>query len=311
MDIEVVRNDLDRVRVVDDERPVGDGQARIGVDAFALTTNNITYAVAGDLLRYWEFFPPAPVDPDAPDLVWGRIPVWGFGTVTESRSGELREGERLYGYFPMGSDLVVVPGRADERGVSDLAAHRAPMAGAYNRYVRTAADGRYRPDREAHQMVLYPLFFTSFLIDDFLSDNGDFGAGRVIVSSASAKTSIGAAFLAHERGLHVVGLTSPGNVAFVEGLGVYDQVVVYDDVDDLPAGASVYVDVAGNRDVRFAVHRRLGDELTSSMAVGDTHWDHVDQVEEDLPGPSPEFFFAPGQISKRNEDWGASDSTRR
>ena len=33
------------------------GQIRLTVERFALTTNNITYAVAGDMLDYWGFFP--------------------------------------------------------------------------------------------------------------------------------------------------------------------------------------------------------------------------------------------------------------
>ena len=100
----------------------------------------------------------------------------------------------------MGTDLVVEPGRFDARGFHDLAAHRQPMAGAYNRYVFTDSDPIYAADREAHQMVLWPLFFTSFVIDDFLADNDGFGAPTVVVSSASSKTAIGAAFLLSTRG---------------------------------------------------------------------------------------------------------------
>ena len=32
-------------------------QVLLRVDEFALTANNITYAVAGESMRYWDFFP--------------------------------------------------------------------------------------------------------------------------------------------------------------------------------------------------------------------------------------------------------------
>ncbi len=127
----------------------------------------------------------------------------------------------------------------------------------------------------------------------------------MIVSSASSKTAIGAAFLLAEReGLDVVGLTSPGNVDFVRSLGCYATVLTYDAVDRLDATPSAYVDVAGRRDVTHAVHARLGDDLRYSMVVGDTHWDDTTRVPGGLPGPGPEFLFAPDQIAKRRTEWG-------
>ena len=69
------------------ETPVhtlGDGEVRVKVDRFAFTANNITYAVMGDQLRYWQFFPPNGDEPEK----WGIIPVWGFGDVVESNSDQ-------------------------------------------------------------------------------------------------------------------------------------------------------------------------------------------------------------------------------
>ena len=34
-----------------------DGEIRVQVDRFALTSNNITYAAMGEMLQYWQFFP--------------------------------------------------------------------------------------------------------------------------------------------------------------------------------------------------------------------------------------------------------------
>jgi hypothetical protein len=317
VDIELVRNDLHRVRVVDaDPIELDDGQARLRVDGFALTANNISYAVFGEMLRYWEVFPSAPPDPGEV-LPWGRIPVWGFAEVVASRSPDLAVGERLYGYLPMSDELVITPGRADERGCSDVAPHRAGLAPAYNRYQRTAADPAYRADREDLHMLLYPLFFTGYLLDDLLADDtgADADAGladaRVVLTSASAKTAIATAFLAHRRGARVAGLTSAGNRTFVEGLGVYDEVHTYDEVDRLPPGLAVVVDIAGDRDVLHALHTRLGGDLAASLTVGGTHWDHRPGTAGDLPGPAPVFFFAPDRITKRSADWGRDGLDRR
>lgn len=303
MDIEVDRSDLHHVRVVDEPpAPLADGDARLRIDGFALSSNNITYAVFGDAMQYWQFFPAAT---GADETAWGRVPVWGFAEVEESRCDDVVVGERLYGYFPMSSHLTVTPGKVDERGFRDNAPHRAPMAGAYNTYRRTAGDPAHRPGREPHQMLLFPLFFTAFLIDDFLADNGMFGADQVLLTSASSKTAIGTAFLLHARGApRVVGLTSSANVAFVEGLGVYDEVRTYDAVTDIAAAPSALVDVAGNADVVHAVHRHLGEQLGHSMIVGGTHWDHQAQAGGDPPGPERRLFFAPAQISKRTQEWG-------
>ena len=58
MDFEVKRADIHESRVVDEDPPeLAPGQALLRVDRFALTTNNVTYAVMGDALKYWHFFP--------------------------------------------------------------------------------------------------------------------------------------------------------------------------------------------------------------------------------------------------------------
>jgi len=192
-----------------------------------------------------------------------------------------------------------------------VAEHRAPMATAYNRYVMVDADPAYLSELENHQMVLWPLFMTSFMIDDFIAGEGSdhpefFGASVAVISSASSKTSIGAAHLMKRRGgVTVVGLTSPSNRAFVEELGCYDRVVLSGDEETLPDGPAVYVDIAGDRDVNVGVHGRYGVDLTYSMVVGGTHW-NVEAAENSAPlvGPKPQFFFAPSQIALRSKQWG-------
>ena len=305
MTLETNRTDLTSTRFVADvHEQLTQGQCRLRIDHFALTTNNITYGVFGEMLRYWDVFP-------ASDSGWGRIPTWGFAEVVESASDELSVGERLFGFLPMSSETIITPGKVDERGVSDIAAHRVGLAGAYNRYQRCSADPVYNANREPQQMVLYPLFFTSFVIDDFLLDNEDFGATQAVVSSASSKTAIGFAQLAEQRGLKTVGLTSAGNRAFVESLDVYSEVVTYDAVDSIATVSAVYIDIAGNQDLLRDVHTHLDGFLGHSMVVGNTNWDHKATNTSALPAPTPEFLFAPTQISKRTKEWGRDELDQR
>ena len=69
-------------------------------------------------------------------------------------------------------------------------------------------------------MLLRPLFFTSFLIDDQLDDEGLITKGPVVIASASSKTAIAAAFLLAQReGVDLVGLTSPAKRRVRRGFG--------------------------------------------------------------------------------------------
>lgn len=291
-----------------DDVPLADGEVRVRIDSFALTSNNITYAAFGDAMNYWSFFPVRGED----NSQWGRIPVWGFGTVQQSLHPGVAVGEKLYGYFPMSTSVVLAPVRLSPAGFSDGAAHRASLHPVYNQYLRCHSDPYYTAYTEAVQALLRPLFITSWLIDDFLADNQFFGAsgqgdqrGVMLLSSASSKTAYGTAFqLAQREGIEVVGLTSAGNVAFCESLGCYHRVLRYDQLEQVPADTPcVYIDFAGSAELRRAIHTRFGN-LKYSCAIGGTH---VEQLggSKDLPGPKATLFFAPAQIKKRSGEWGA------
>jgi hypothetical protein len=211
----------------------------------------------------------------------------------------------VYGYLPPSSELLVAPARVDERGFIDASAHRARLPPAYNSYANVATDPVYDAAHEDAQMLLRPLFFTSWLIDDMLGEMDAFGAEMVVLSSASSKTANGLAYLLAKReGIAVVGLTSQRSADFTRSLGVYDVVASYEDPDELPAGRAVYVDMAGDASVRQLVHERYGSELAQSAVVGATHHDKLGAVPEELPGPRPTFFFAPDRVVKRSAVWG-------
>jgi hypothetical protein len=299
-DFLVKRDDLRQCRIAESDVPeLEPGQALLRVDTFGLTANNITYAVMGEAMSYWDFFP-------AEDG-WGRVPMWGFAEVELSEAEGVDPGARVYGYLPPSSHLVVTPADADGRGFVDGSTHRAQLPSAYHRYPVTGTDPFYRPDTEEMQMLLRPLFFTSFLIDDQLADEGLTSRGPVVFSSASSKTAIAAAFmLAQREGTQLVALTSPRSAEFVGSLGIYGRTITYDAIDSLERGTATFVDIAGDSDVRRAVHSHYGDALAHSMAVGVTHWEEIAAGSGALPGPPPTLFFAPDRVVKRSKDWGGA-----
>jgi hypothetical protein len=298
-DFLVKRDDLRECRVAESGAPdIDAGQALLRVDTFGLTANNVTYAVFGDAMSYWDFFPAA----DG----WGRVPMWGFAEVERSEADGVEPGTRMYGYLPSSSHLVVTPTRVGEGGgFFDGSPHRAALPSAYHGYLATETDPFYRADTEAMQMLLRPLFFTSFLIDDQIADDGLAASGPIVLSSASSKTALAAAFmLAQREEVELVGLTSARNVEFVERLGIYDRALAYDAIASLEQGPATFVDFSGDGEVRLAVHSHYGDRLVHSMAVGMTHWEAMRAGSGELPGPAPVFFFAPDRITKRSKDWG-------
>ena len=152
----VVRRDNLRQTRWEDRPPVTleDGSVRLRIDAFALTSNNITYAAFGEAMNYWGFYPTG-------DATTGCIPVWGFASVVESRCAGVDVGERFYGFWPIADEAVLQPARVNAGGFFDGAEHRRELHPVYNQYLRCSADPAYVAEREAEQALLRPLFGTS------------------------------------------------------------------------------------------------------------------------------------------------------
>ena len=198
---------------------------------------------------------------------------------------------------------MVRPGRADARGFRDASPHRTQLPSPYNAYALTTGDAAYRGDQEDLLILYRPLFFTSFMLADYLQDNGWFGAEVLVLSSASSKTAYGTAFLLRGQGPQLVGLTSAGHLAFTESLGCYDRVLPYEAMDQLsPTIATAYLDFAGSADVRGRIRGHLGDRLVHEAVVGVTHQEQAGA--QALGGPRTSVFFAPDQMRKRSADWG-------
>lgn len=297
----VKKKDISRIKGVDIPlRALDDGDVRLRVESFALTANNITYAVTGDLIGYWKFFP---VDEEG----WGVVPVWGHAIIVETACDGVEVGERLYGYFPMAEELIIHPTRLRQNAFTDGSGHRSQLPAVYNEYIRLNNSEHHDRALEDLQSILYPLYATSYMIYDYLIDNDYFGAQQILVGSASSKTAIGLLqLLSDEENLtpNITGLTSNRNQDFVENLDICDQVVTYDNIErDIETIPSIYIDMSGNADVRISLHTHLDAQLLVSSSVGVSHWDKFRPTKE-LPGPKPQMFFAPAQIKKRHEEWG-------
>ena len=299
----VVRDDLARAELVDEELPeLGPDEALLRVDRVGVTANNVTYALLGDAMHYWNFFPTR--------AGFGLVPLWGFCEVAASTAEGVPAGARMYGYLPTASHVVVRPGRVDARGFREVSEHRTKLPSPYNNYVFAATDAAYEADREDLMILYRPLFYTSFMLADQMEDNAHFGASVVAMSSASSKTAYSTAFLLHGTGPELVGLTSPANVAFAESLGCYDRVVAYDAIERLDAGRpTAYLDVAGSAKLRSRLRAHLGDNLVHDAVVGVTHQERGATGEQRDARTS--FFFAPDQMRKRTGEWGREELDRR
>ena len=312
--IDIDRDDIARAELVSDlAAPLEPGQVRVAVDSYAMTANNITYAVFGKPAGlfgpdkdggdqgYWDFF----AERGAP----GRLPVWGFATVTESAAEGIAVGDTFYGYYPMASHAVLNTGNVGPGGFTDVTPRRTTLPPIYNNYQRVGALHDYRATDHDYWPVFRPLFLTGWLIADQFEDEGDYGAAQILIASASSKTAIGLGFSLAQRSGHrpeTIGLTSAANVETPAAQGIYDRVISYDQIMTLnPATPSALVDMAGNGAVTRVVHSHFGNQLKASIIVGKSHWDAQADV-EGLPGPERQGFFAPGRSQKRIADWGGA-----
>jgi len=301
----VNKTDFGDVSIVNyDEGDLAEGQIRVDIESFALTANNVTYMVTGDRIGYWSVFDPTASNLTQ-DTALGRMPVWGYGRVRASRYPGIEAGAEIYGFFPIAKSMDMLPGRLSKHGFTDTAAHRSGLHSLYSSYSFTQADPSYGVHADL-QPVLRPLFTTSFLIDDFLADEGFFAAEQVLLLSASSKTALGTAYCLKARGaLPVVGLTSSGNKRFVEDTGFYDGVFTYDTITDMnPDIKTVSVDMSGNMGVIQTLESHFEENLTYICRVGISHWQEAAKAPPKRTATPTAFFFAPDRAKQRIADWG-------
>ena len=301
---QITKDNISDVRLIACEAPQPSaGEILMKVERFGLSANNITYAVAGDTLGYWQFFQPLGEGTDGK----GLMPVWGFAEIVTSDVPDLTVGERIFGYFPPADLVVMKPAGTTPSHFFDSSEHRAHLPKGYNIYRRVEAEPGYTRAGDDIRMLLYPLYVTSFVIADQLDEHGFYDADTVLVISASSKTSIGLAYALEASGKQVIGMTSSGNREFVEGLGIYSSVVCYDEIEArVEKRPTAIVDMAGNADLLGDLHTHLADHMKRTLSVGLTHWE-AERRSSHVIKDRTEFFFAPSRIQHRMKDWGAAE----
>lgn len=259
------------------------GEALLQVEGLAMTANTMTYAVTGEALGYWKFFPAQ--DP------FGLIPTWGLARVVQSRCDNLREGHRWFGLLPLTTSLVVRPEKRGEGAFIDAAPHRQALPTNYNLYKRTDMDPFFFKGREEECALLRPVVLLSHLLVEDLATRSVGADDEVLVTSASSKAALAAAYLARKAGIgRWRGLTSSSNAAFVKSIGVYDEVQVYDEIEASHGSPKVLLDISGNTVTRKRIDARWGP-IAYSCIVGATHWDAAQEAFSQRSSAS--VFFAP------------------
>tara|TARA_Y100000590_G_scaffold129511_1_gene148063 strand:+ start:1553 stop:2653 length:1101 start_codon:yes stop_codon:yes gene_type:complete len=315
-ELQTLKTDLKKTRIVTQQlgNDIDENQVLLKVERFSFTANNVTYGVAGDAIGYWQFFPPT----ENLNNEWGCIPMWGFAEVVSSNNDDIKNGERIFGYFPPANNLLVNPIKISPQSFVDGKEHRKELPPVYNNYVRLNGEENYDSSMDNVRALLFPLHITAFCLCDALEEQAYEGASQVIIISASSKTGIGLAqgLADNADSPKIVGLTSRNNTNFLEGLGCYDEVISYDQLEKINnQDLSVMVDMSGNQEILSSIQDSLGNNMVKCLTVGMTHWNKGGTVEDALAEAElqdrTEFFFAPSHIQKRNSDWGVEGYNKR
>ena len=315
-ELQTLKTDLKKTRIVTQQlgNDIDENQVLLKVERFSFTANNVTYGVAGDAIGYWQFFPPT----ENLNNEWGCIPMWGFAEVVSSNNDDIKNGERIFGYFPPANNLLVNPIKISLQSFVDGKEHRKELPPVYNNYVRLNGEENYDSSMDNVRALLFPLHITAFCLCDALEEQAYEGASQVIIISASSKTGIGLAqgLADNADSPKIVGLTSRNNTNFLEGLGCYDEVISYDQLEKINnQDLSVMVDMSGNQEILSSIQDSLGNNMVKCLTVGMTHWNKGGTVEDALAEAElqdrTEFFFAPSHIQKRNSDWGVEGYNKR
>jgi len=129
-------------------------------------------------------------------------------------------------------------------------------------------------------MLYRPLYWTSFWFEDWLSTSNYRGGARLIfISSASSKTAFCLAYCIQIRirnkeipgDTRIIGLTSKRNMGFTRRIGLYHEVVSYDDVNkrQFDSGArAIYTDVAGSDELNKKLLAMQGPTFVATIRLG-------------------------------------------
>lgn len=296
----VDKQDICDIRVVEMKTvPLLPGQIRIKIARFGLSANNITYAVTGNTFGYWGFFPA-----DDMNDTYGIVPLWGFADVVESANSDVPVGRRIFGYLPMASHWILQADKLNDQGFVDTLPSRKSNSPVYDSYLYCGSDPNYDPAREVWQANFRPLFLTSFALAHYIASETVETVSTIVLTSASSKTAIGCAMLlAKMPHIDVVGLTSSDNVAFVENLDCYDEVLEYGQVPNMRYKTPVWVlDFAGNKALLQQLQEIFDHLHHTTLFIGIT--DIEAQQNKPAGKLKGEVFFAPEHIKLLIKLWG-------
>ena len=242
--------------------PLGPNSIRIRSRLLALTTNNFTYAKRGGILGWWDAwtFPPTL---DIDEAKYTRISAWGYAEVVESTHPDVSPGNVLYGYQPIGTypETLEVAIDPETGHVLETSSRRAARLSAYSRYIPHppgGADPLADRTGSAWNALARPLFGTADLFNRYAwawdaarvvpptgdaalpwsPADADLAGAVVVLLAASGKTALSFAHLlrhgrpAGARPARVVAVGSEASRAFSAGTGLFDDVVLYGDVQD-------------------------------------------------------------------------------
>ncbi len=182
------------------------------------------------------------------DVLLGLLP--GRGRLGAGADVGLRRGRAQRGRRGRAGDArlrlpapLLAPGgdarpRPASSGFVDGSPHRAALPSAYHRYLASAADPFYRRRHRGRPDAAAPALL--HLVPDRRPARRR-GARRAAGRSSSPaprarRRSPPRSCWRQRQGVELVGLTSPRNAEFVDGLGIYGRAVTYDAIDVARAG---------------------------------------------------------------------------
>lgn len=236
--------------------PLGPSSVRVRTKVMSLTSNNMTYAKAGFLLKWWGVHPlphstPAPFN-DA--TKYGRINCWGFAEVLDSTHPSVTKGGYLWGYLPIGTlaqDLIVEKGTVSGQ-IFVKNDYRQDIFSIYNRYFVFPPELGSRIDSRAESVaydaILRIMYETSYLVNRFVfttepketvipgpdgvawdSNKADIKSAMIICLAPGSKVALSfARELRHGEKkpvAKVIGAASDYSIEFVRETGEYDEVI--------------------------------------------------------------------------------------
>lgn len=236
--------------------PLGPSSVRVRTKVMSLTSNNMTYAKAGFLMKWWNIHPLPPSTPapfnDA--TKYGRINCWGFAEVLDSTHASVDKGGYLWGYLPIGTlaqDLVLekgtVPGQVFVKND-----YRQDIFSMYNRYFIFPPDLsgsiEARAESIAYDAIFRVMYETAYLVNRFVfapdpketiipgpgsvtwdPSKADIKGATIICLAPGSKVALSfARELRHGQKkpvAKVIGAASEYSIEFVRDTGEYDEVI--------------------------------------------------------------------------------------